>query len=92
MRHPILASDAEMRAAHRILEWALNSSAPLIQRGVAEALHDSKPSDALAFAKKMHGALIASEVPVRPIFSHVRASPVGTPAVAQSPYLDDGRD
>ena len=84
----VLPTPAELRAAHRILRQALHTESPLIRRFVSEALHDSRPEDALAFCSKIEAALLATQVRERPTFSHVRPSPVGTPA----PYVNDGRD
>ena len=65
--------EPQLRAAYRILETVLNSENPVVQRTVAQALHDSKPSDALAFTRLAQAALLVSKLPVTPINARVHS-------------------
>lgn len=67
----ISPTETQLRAAWRILQGMLNHDHPVVQRAVAESLHDSRPSDAFAFAQLCGGSLLASDVPTAPLNAHV---------------------
>lgn len=79
MAHPILPTADEMKAAARILRGCLHASHPMVQRCVAESLHDSRPADALSFCEKLEASLLAIHVPVLRLNSHPRPRLVGVP-------------
>ena len=69
-RRTLHPNENQLRAGYRLLQGMLHSESPLVQRAVAEALHDSRPSDALAFVELMRGALLAESVPAS-LLAHV---------------------